>query len=247
MLAALKQYGLPMVAYEGGPTNVSNENGCGPSCVLYQKANADPRMGAAVSQMFATWFANGGDEFTFYKAVGDCTQHGCFGALVNLMQLPTGTPKWSAVTAALSGTGIDYHPTITPVPTPTPVPTNAPTPTPVPTATPTPIPTPSPTPTPTPTPSPTPAPTATPTSTPFTVQFSATPDTVKAGGSSTIAWHTTGADLCQSTGGYWKMALQGKDGTFTATNIQASRDYTLTCVGKNGQVWTSTIAIAVCQ
>ena len=68
MLAALKQYGLPMVAYEGGPTNVSNENGCGPSCQLYQKANADPRMGAAVAQMFATWFANGGDEFTFYKA-----------------------------------------------------------------------------------------------------------------------------------------------------------------------------------
>ncbi len=126
--AVAKQFGVRMVAYEGGQTLVGSGNNANIQALtdLLGATNLDPGMGNLYKQMFNIWYANGGDLFMHWDYVDNNNKWGNWGALQYIGQ--PATPKWQALQAQMALNG-----TPTPTPVPTPVPTPTPTPTPPPT------------------------------------------------------------------------------------------------------------------
>jgi hypothetical protein len=100
--SAIKSYGLPLVAYEGGQSLQGfPAYGDGATAVnLFIAANRDPRMATAYTAYFNGWKASGGTLFMTFSDVGSYSQYGEWGALENIMQttspLSGAPPKWQA-------------------------------------------------------------------------------------------------------------------------------------------------------
>jgi hypothetical protein len=81
------QYGLPLMAYEGGQhlfgtTNQSTKNAM----------QADPRMGTLTKQLLDTWFNAGGTNFCYYLFMDAYSQYGYWGLLQRASDV--GSVKW---------------------------------------------------------------------------------------------------------------------------------------------------------
>ena len=96
--AIAASYGLPLLAYEGGPdvgggdtTNIANRIG----------ASRDTTMGTLITHdLRENWFPLGGDLFMYFTLNGNVSRYGCWGALEDLTK-PT-SPKYLAL-KSLSG------------------------------------------------------------------------------------------------------------------------------------------------
>jgi hypothetical protein len=95
------QYGLGLVAYEGGQGygfNVSDPN-------FYIQANRDPRMGIALLDYLNQWEALGGGLFCHLGFISADGKYGCWGVLQSPMQ--TTSPKYEALRAYEGVLGIN--------------------------------------------------------------------------------------------------------------------------------------------
>ncbi len=91
------QYGLSLIAYEGGPHLVAGgglENSV-PLANLLMSSNRDPRMGTLVTNMLQKWSANGGGLFAYFSDIGPNSKWGSWGALEYVTE--THTPKYDAL------------------------------------------------------------------------------------------------------------------------------------------------------
>ncbi|MHB1559843.1 MAG: NPCBM/NEW2 domain-containing protein, partial [Isosphaeraceae bacterium] len=93
--AVAKQYGVPLVAYEGGPSIVPNSSDL---AALYQAQN-DPRMEAIYQQYLADWQSVGGGLFDAYQLTGLPSIYGLWGALRNVTQ--AGSPEYDALVSSV--------------------------------------------------------------------------------------------------------------------------------------------------
>ncbi len=93
------QYGIPLIAYEGGQhivatgANVNNTT-------LTQKLNAanrDPRMYDIYRNYFTAWFNTGGESFAHYSFCQTPSQYGSWGALEHLGQSNSEAHKYRAL------------------------------------------------------------------------------------------------------------------------------------------------------
>lgn len=101
---SLASYNLPIIAYEGGQSLVSND----PAVLsLYIAANRDPRMDAAYTTAFKDWKANGGQIYVVFADIYKPSQYGEWGALESFLDtvspLSNAPPKWQAIQNFISG------------------------------------------------------------------------------------------------------------------------------------------------
>lgn len=80
------------------------------------------------------------------------------------------------------------------------------------------------------------------TSTQPTVALTATPTTVKSGGSTTLDWSSTDATQCTPSGA-WSGTI-GTSGTLLMTELISDKTYTLTCTGSGGSA-TKSVTVTV--
>jgi hypothetical protein len=94
----LTHYNLPIIAYEGGQSLMTNDAA---ALSLYISANRDPRMGAAYTTAFKDWKASGGQIYVVYTDISKPSQFGEFGALESFMDtvspLSSAPTKWQAI------------------------------------------------------------------------------------------------------------------------------------------------------
>ncbi len=96
------QYGVKLVAYEGGP-----DTGGGDTTDIGNRilANRDTAMGSAVTHdLKDNWFPIGGDLFMYFGLNGNSSRYGCWGALEDITK-PT-TPKYLALKSLSGGCSI---------------------------------------------------------------------------------------------------------------------------------------------
>lgn len=104
---ALRTYGLPLIAYEGGQSLVSFPHGVNPDnsnsqlTNLFFAVNRSPRMEIAYKNYLEGWRNRGGQLFVHFNDVGNFSQYGEFSALESLAQptepLSEAPPKWQAI------------------------------------------------------------------------------------------------------------------------------------------------------
>ncbi|WP_255556489.1 cellulose-binding protein [Methylococcus sp. Mc7] len=96
------EYGLDLVAYEGGQHLVGvGEAGDDPAITaLFVAANRDDRMGDAYLRHLEDWRASGGGLYNLWNSVGPYSRWGSWGLLEYREQ--AGAPKYDAVRAAMS-------------------------------------------------------------------------------------------------------------------------------------------------
>ena len=97
--AVAQQYGLRLLAYEGGQSliGVGNAQNNQPLISLFKAANRDPRIADLYTEYLQNWKASGGDLFMYYSDVTAYTQYGNFGALEYQDQDPSTAPKYQAL------------------------------------------------------------------------------------------------------------------------------------------------------
>lgn len=102
--AMKSSYNLPLIAYEGGQSLVTNTAS---PLSLYTTANRDPRMGAAYTTALNNWKTDGGQLFVLYSDISVPNQFGEFGALESFLDtvnpLTRAPPKWQAIQNFISG------------------------------------------------------------------------------------------------------------------------------------------------
>jgi hypothetical protein len=93
------QYGLKLVAYEGGQHMVGIQGAENVDALtkLLQAVNADPRMEALYVKYFAMWQREGGDLFCHYASTGQWSKWGCWSLVQYLDEDPLRSPKYRAV------------------------------------------------------------------------------------------------------------------------------------------------------
>jgi hypothetical protein len=111
--AAIAQYHLPLIAYEGGqgfqsfPHGMNANNTPNALTNLCIAANSDPRMQAAYTQYLQGWKTSGGQMFVHFNDIGTYSQFGEWGLLQSIMQttspLTSAPPKWQALQSFISG------------------------------------------------------------------------------------------------------------------------------------------------
>jgi hypothetical protein len=93
--AVAAQYGVRLVAYEGGQHLVGAlgaENNDALTA-LFQAANRDPRMGLLYQRLYALWQAVGGDLFCHFSSVSPSGKWGSWGLLEHHDDPPADSPK----------------------------------------------------------------------------------------------------------------------------------------------------------
>lgn len=95
------QFGLKLVAYEGGQHMVGVQGGENnePLTKLLHAANANPRIGAIYRTYFDAWREAGGDLFCYFSSVGAWSKWGSWGLLQYLDEDPAKSPKFEAATS----------------------------------------------------------------------------------------------------------------------------------------------------
>jgi len=96
---AADEYGLTMIAYEGGQHLVGVRGGENNKRLtqLFMQANAHPRMGALYTTYLDAWVKAGGDLFCHFSSVGRWSKWGCWGLLQYYDDDATRSPKFMAV------------------------------------------------------------------------------------------------------------------------------------------------------
>lgn len=97
--AVADQYGLPLIAYEGGQHLAATGNNVN-NATLTQKlhdANRAAGMYTLYRDYFDAWFAAGGGVFAHYAFTQAPNQYGFWGALEHLGQTTTDAPKYRAL------------------------------------------------------------------------------------------------------------------------------------------------------
>jgi hypothetical protein len=87
------QYGLDLLAYEGGQHLVSSNDA--ELTELFIKANRDPRMGELYEQYLSQWYQLGGDAFVNFNDISSPSKWGSWGALESVYD--PGSPKYDAL------------------------------------------------------------------------------------------------------------------------------------------------------
>jgi hypothetical protein len=99
--AVAQQYGLNLVAYEGGQslqgTGTAQNNT--DLNALFKAVNRDSRMQSLYQAFLQNWMTIGGDLFVHYADVGSYTKYGYFGSMEYQDQDLTTAPKYQALTA----------------------------------------------------------------------------------------------------------------------------------------------------
>ncbi|NJK41725.1 MAG: hypothetical protein HC934_10945 [Acaryochloridaceae cyanobacterium SU_2_1] len=93
------QFGLDLIAYEGGQHLVSSSFGDQEPAMttLFTRLNRHPRMGELYSQYLQQWQASGGGLLCHFVDVSPYTQHGSWGALEYQDQPLATAPKYQAL------------------------------------------------------------------------------------------------------------------------------------------------------
>lgn len=93
------QYGLHLLAYEGGQHLVATGGAQGNQQLvsLFEQVNRSPRIQDLYSEYLQDWKNAGGDMFVHYSDVTSYTQYGSFGALEYQDQDPATAPKYQAL------------------------------------------------------------------------------------------------------------------------------------------------------
>ena len=99
--ATTKQYGLSMVAYEGGNGLVPGPNDL--NYAVMAAAQNDPRMYQAYTTLFTDWAQAGGGLFNQYTLTGAGSQYGFWGALPNVTQ--TDSQEYDAILSEIETPG----------------------------------------------------------------------------------------------------------------------------------------------
>jgi hypothetical protein len=87
-----QQYGVPMVAYEGGQGLTPGFNN--PNYAVLQQAQTDPRMAGIYTQMMLAWEQAGGSLFNAFTLTGSGSVYGFWGMLPDVTY--TGSTKYDA-------------------------------------------------------------------------------------------------------------------------------------------------------
>ena len=96
-----KQYGVPLVAYEGGQALAPGANDLNFS--VMQQAQNDPRMYQLYVDLMKDWQQAGGGLFNAYQLDGAGSQYGFWGMLPNV--LATGSQKYDALISMILPAG----------------------------------------------------------------------------------------------------------------------------------------------
>ncbi len=80
-----QQYGVPMVAYEGGQGLMPGTNGA--NFAVMSQAQSDPRMYALYREMMSTWSQGGGQLFNAYQLDGPSSIWGFWGMFPTVSQI----------------------------------------------------------------------------------------------------------------------------------------------------------------
>jgi hypothetical protein len=94
-----KQYGLKLIAYEGGQHMVGifgAENNEALTKLLFQ-ANSSSRLGDIYRQYFDAWQKEGGDLFCYFSSVSEWSKFGSWGIFQYYDEAPANSPKCMAV------------------------------------------------------------------------------------------------------------------------------------------------------
>jgi hypothetical protein len=93
------EFGLRMVAYEGGQHMVGVTGGENNEkmTALFHAANAHPRMGGIYDKYFAAWTDAGGDLFAYFSSVGQWSKWGSWGVIQYYDDGPAKSPKLQAL------------------------------------------------------------------------------------------------------------------------------------------------------
>lgn len=93
------QYGLKLVAYEGGQHLSGIQGGENNQALtkLFHAANAHPRMGTIYEKHLEDWVSEGGDLFCNFSSMSVWTKWGSWGLLQYMDEDPTKSPKFQAV------------------------------------------------------------------------------------------------------------------------------------------------------
>jgi hypothetical protein len=75
-----------------------------------------------------------------------------------------------------------------------------------------------------------------------TLSFSASPTTVTSGGTTKLAWSSSGATSCTASGGW--TGTKATSGTYTSAALTANKSFTLACTG-SGKTVSKTVAVTV--
>ena len=103
--AVAQQYGVPMLAYEGGQA-LRNFNGALNSIInaaAKSYAEYDPRMAQVIQHLVNAWQADGGQDFNFFAFVEPPGNYGSWGQL-DAINLP-GSVKWDTVVGLIKPSG----------------------------------------------------------------------------------------------------------------------------------------------
>lgn len=103
-LAVAQQFGLQLVAYEGGQ-HLSGYGGAENDealATLFSEANRHPRMGEIYQAYLEQWQTVGGGLFMAFSDVTPNSKFGNWGALEYLNQDPASAPKYQALLEAIS-------------------------------------------------------------------------------------------------------------------------------------------------
>jgi hypothetical protein len=105
--AVARKYGLKLVAYEGGQHLVGVGGGENDARLtnLFERANADTRIGALYDPYFAAWRKAGGDCFCYFSSTGDWSKWGSWGAVQWADEDPMRSPKYRALVRFSAGCG----------------------------------------------------------------------------------------------------------------------------------------------
>jgi hypothetical protein len=93
------KFGLALVAYEGGQHLVGIQGGENNEAMtaLFEKANADPRMGDVYRRYLEAWAQAGGGLFANFSSLGSWSKWGSWGLLQYEDEDPALSPKFTAV------------------------------------------------------------------------------------------------------------------------------------------------------
>jgi hypothetical protein len=93
------QFGLKLIAYEGGQHMVGIQGGENNEkmTALFMAANAHPRMGQIYTKYLAAWTQEGGDVFAHFSSVSAWSKWGSWGALQYANDDPAKSPKYAAI------------------------------------------------------------------------------------------------------------------------------------------------------
>ena len=97
--AVADQYGLALIAYEGGQhlVGIQGAENNDKLTVLFTGANREPRMGQLYDEYLRLWQQNGGGLFANFSSVSASSKWGSWGVMEYADGTPANSPKYAAI------------------------------------------------------------------------------------------------------------------------------------------------------